>query len=62
MGGFDSIRFRFRRDCSTDFLLEAPSVPFVTLEIPLGEDMGCRVSPREVAFYLLFFCELMKAK
>lgn len=52
----DSIRFDsdFRRDCSMDFFLEEPSVPFVTLEIPLG-DTGRRVSPREVAFYLLFF-------
>lgn len=53
----DSIRFDSdsQRDCSMDSFLEEPSVPFVTLEIPLGEDMGCRVSPREVAFYLLFF-------
>lgn len=53
----DSIRFDSdsRRDCSKEFFLEEPSVPFVTLEIPLGEDMGRRVFPREVAFYLLFF-------
>lgn len=37
-----------------DSFLEEPYVPFVTLEIPLG-DTGRRVSPREVAFYLLFF-------